>query len=85
MKKPNLTDIVRRQSSANCENAFLVPNTKKLADDHGLVFSPSKKSFAFLSLSLKGFVVAVVSLLVSTGVVYAALTFNAAAFRATEA
>src|ERR1700682_2397597 len=76
MKKPDVADIVRRQTPANAEEAPRVPNTKKPADDHELVFSPPKKRFAFLSLSLKSFVVAVVSLLVSTGVVYAALTFT---------
>ena len=76
MKKPNVTDIVRRQSPTNAEEECRVPNNKKPADDHGLVFSPSKKRFAFLSLSLKGFVVTAATLAVSTGVVYAALTFT---------
>jgi len=85
MKKPNVTDIIRKQTLANAERVSPVPSTEKPGDDHRVVFSPAKKKFAFLSLSLKSFVVAVASLLVSTGVVYAALTFTGSGISSDQA
>ena len=67
MKKSSMPDMVRRQSPANIEKTFLVPSTEKLANDRELVSSAQKSRFALRLLSLKSFVVVVVSLLVSTG------------------